>query len=248
MGANPPRLDLETRRGPPLVLEFVSFEIYTSLDKNYGLFPETLTNRRRVDRHSSRYWRINLSWWCFYTKTEYVCCPGFQVLRFQEWEDDDRERDDNMYNCTNETSRKNCLSILSIVSLVEIGAETEDGIKKKFPWNGNGKSKGPNRYQILGHQSSAIETFLEATGEVGFCGCLWSQQYAPSASLFTYPRKPQLYSLRILLLAWPCALDRPTAAENCFRKRLCNSTTNINKITAKVRIIAFFFFFKIKKK
>lgn len=84
MGANPPRLDLETRRGPPLVLEFVSFEIYTSLDKNYGLFPETLTNRRRVDRHSSRYWRINLSWWCFYTETEYVCCPGFQVLRFQE--------------------------------------------------------------------------------------------------------------------------------------------------------------------
>ena len=77
--------------------------------------------------------------------------------------------------------------------------------------------------------------------------------------LHVHPRKPQLYSLRILLLAWPCALDRPTAAENYFRKRLCNSTT-INKNNRKMcellhfyRIflfflsffLSFFFFFLI---
>lgn len=58
MAANPPRLDLETRRGS-FVLEFVSFEISSesSFDAKItaSFFRETLTNRRRVDGHSSRY-------------------------------------------------------------------------------------------------------------------------------------------------------------------------------------------------
>lgn len=110
MGANPPRLDLETRRGS-FVLEFVSFEISSEFffrHENYGLFRDTLTNRRRVDEHSSRYWRINLSVVLFRTLNG-ICLPGSRFYSgFYVFENKGTILDDD----PTRRGRKNCCHLI----------------------------------------------------------------------------------------------------------------------------------------
>lgn len=130
MGANPPRLDLETRRGS-FVLEFVSFEISSEFffrHENYGLFRDTLTNRRRVDEHSSRYWRINLSVVLFRTLNG-ICLPGSRFYSgFYVFE--------NKGTTSQRNEEGKIVVILSSLVESEDNRGSGNEIKKKFPRDG----------------------------------------------------------------------------------------------------------------
>lgn len=98
-------------------------------------------------------------------------------------------------------------------------------------------------YQILDHQSSAIETFLEAAGRLGFAGVYGANTTPLLRRLprLTHPPKPQLYSLRTPDLAdrapfrgpWQMLPLSETISDVMTRRAIFHGPSQLRKLQLK---------------